>query len=557
VASIAKLAAVYGLPLAVLALGMILEWGLPGLYMDAINPEYLARWILDGNDGPRYILPGNALFGRVPVFTGSVYHGSTQLFFALPFFATFGVNLASFRLVQFVVGATIVTLIIRLFVLYIESTVGLIGGLAAGTLVAVDPGFILALRTQAYSCIFPMSLIFGSLVVLRLWCGPPRRARLVAAGVMIGLAGFSYFIMFLFLPAILLMVWQECNYDGVRRRFRSILACCAGVCVGYLPFFIGIALIRIDLGSFGATVDFLRNMSGELHIAASNRGVSARLLTTYRSSKGSLDGGWVSQTMLGSSETAVGTARFVVSVAVVVAGLVGSFFLDRRDGARRLLHGFVLLMVSFVMLAIGFGDRLQGHHFAVLVPVWVGAFAAGGAVLAQLVRSWVVGHAGLAGLAVSRSGGRSVRVASASIVVVVSTVGLMAVVDQISVRRVLRETGGVNLYSDAITALGVDLAAHGHGVSVLMSDWGYIMPLQFLSGGDASIGDLNTDVPGSVRTEACRVGSVIVISSYPSNLDYSEIAESSETSIVRAERWHERRGPALFDLIEFGDPIGC
>ncbi len=544
----------YGLPIAVLAVGFVLDWGVPGLYMDAINPEYLAHWILNGSGSARWVLPGNALFDRFPVFTGSVYHGSTQLYYALPFFLIFGIDLAAFRFVQFSIGAVIIALLVRFVSSGVRGRAGLVAGGLAGLLVALDPGFVLAMRTQAYSCIFPVSLIVGALVVLRLDVRPPPSVRrIVVAGALVGLAGFSYFIMFLFVPAIVLLIWWSYDARGRMARLRDIVWFGLGGVVGYVPFFAGVTLIGIELGGVGEAVEYLRNMSDELQVGAHDGGLVARVMSTYRSLKWSINGGWVSRMTVRSAETTAGTLRFMVGVGLLVVGTCAASLLDRRDGARRLLYAMIGLIASFVLGAIAFGDRLQGHHFSVVVPFWGAALATSCAVLGRVVRQRAMRAGDLVSGALSKAG----RGALVTVGVTAGAIALSSVVAQTHLRRDLRDTGGVGLYSDAITALGVRLDDGGSEVSVLTPDWGYLMPLEFLGGDHATVHDARGDISAAVRGHACGVGAVLVVSAFPSSLDYLEIARQSRTTVIEGERWYEENGRPAFEVVRFSDPQGC
>lgn len=72
---------------------------LPGVYMDAVNPDYMAVLLL--NRHPEsiepWLLPGNLLFARAPILI-SFYHGSQQLWLGLPFFWLFGTGVTGIRL---------------------------------------------------------------------------------------------------------------------------------------------------------------------------------------------------------------------------------------------------------------------------------------------------------------------------------------------------------------------------------------------------------------------------------------------------------------------------
>ena len=72
---------------------------LPGVYMDAVNPDYIAVRLLHPEAEPLlpWLLPGNLLLDRAPILI-SFYHGSQQVWLGLPFFAIFGTGVAGLRL---------------------------------------------------------------------------------------------------------------------------------------------------------------------------------------------------------------------------------------------------------------------------------------------------------------------------------------------------------------------------------------------------------------------------------------------------------------------------
>src|SRR5690606_14002659 len=88
------------------------EAGLPGLYMDAVNPDYLAARTLNPE------LP-NAVWIQptvgVPVL-GSLYHGVQNYYVGLPVFALLGFNMIALRIAQglFASGVLVMThLVVR------------------------------------------------------------------------------------------------------------------------------------------------------------------------------------------------------------------------------------------------------------------------------------------------------------------------------------------------------------------------------------------------------------------------------------------------------------
>ena len=82
---------------------------LPGVYMDEVNPDYLAVKILNPHHAPivAWVLQGNYLLGdRVPIMV-QLYHGSQTFWLGLPLFWLFGTTVERLRLAHAVLAAAI------------------------------------------------------------------------------------------------------------------------------------------------------------------------------------------------------------------------------------------------------------------------------------------------------------------------------------------------------------------------------------------------------------------------------------------------------------------
>jgi hypothetical protein len=83
--------ATYWVPLAIVAAVFAIAAGwhikLPGLYMDAVDPDFLVVRILNPNgyEIPPWVLPGNYPAQRFPILT-SLYRGTQQVWLGLPGF---------------------------------------------------------------------------------------------------------------------------------------------------------------------------------------------------------------------------------------------------------------------------------------------------------------------------------------------------------------------------------------------------------------------------------------------------------------------------------------
>ena len=79
----------------------------PGLYMDAVNPDYLVVHMLNPASRTEYwLIPGQLLFGRFPVLAGP-YSGSWATYETLPFYFLLGGTIASLRLAHLCLGLLI------------------------------------------------------------------------------------------------------------------------------------------------------------------------------------------------------------------------------------------------------------------------------------------------------------------------------------------------------------------------------------------------------------------------------------------------------------------
>ena len=151
---------------------------LPGVYMDAVNPDYLVARVLNWRREPMtaWVLPGNYLLGaRFPILV-SLYHGTQHFWLGLPLFWLLGTTVESLRIVHALFGLGVLA---SLYALLASAGVRpWLATLATGAL-AIDPVFLFAFRTQSYITMSPAAwLLLALFFPLRAQRdGPARRAR--------------------------------------------------------------------------------------------------------------------------------------------------------------------------------------------------------------------------------------------------------------------------------------------------------------------------------------------------------------------------------------------
>jgi hypothetical protein len=176
----------FALPaLLLFAHGALSHIDVPGMYFDAVNPDYLALKLFTlTKTVPAYVPPGQLLFGKLPVLI-AIYHGALPFYLGLPVYLLFGTDIVGVRIANCVFGVLVLVgmaLALRAFRIR-PAAAG-----AAMAALALDPGFVLDFRTQFYITTLPITLVFASIGLLECEGATPSRRTAFLAG---GLAGLS------------------------------------------------------------------------------------------------------------------------------------------------------------------------------------------------------------------------------------------------------------------------------------------------------------------------------------------------------------------------------
>lgn len=447
--------------------------GEPGLYMDAVNPDYQVVHMMNPQSPTAiYELPGNMVFGRLPVL-GGLYHGSYTTYVTLPFYAAMGGTMLSIRLAHMVLGLFV--LVAAALLLWETTRSSVVTGITLIAL-AVDPAFFLLFRTQAYLPLFPAFLLLLALYALYRW--PTPRGRF-AAGVLLGLATFGYFVYLFALPGILLFIWLDRASD---RRVQSFAAALAGFAVGLLPYALGYGLVFGELG-FHLGARALHDYVGALHVV-SHDSLIQRVTFVIEQTWYVVTGEWEWLTFWAMHYVGIGG---IVKAAALLALPLYLMAFHRRPypgGRAFALVGATLL--SFVALAVAFGARLGGHDLSgalVLLYVLAG------------ISMWGILSAAKRGVPVRRAA------AAAGIVLCALNAGTA-----LAMTQRLSTHGGAALYSDIISDVPRDVAARGDSSPFVFGDWGGMMPFIYLTHGAVPVFDR-----AHLADALCTYGSAFVV----------------------------------------------
>src|SRR5690606_18576657 len=436
----------------------------PGLYMDAINPDYLvARWLNPELQNMAWVLPGP----RLPL-RGNLYHGTQTMWIGLLTYGLLGTSVASARITHALFGAVIVMfvcLILR------RTTRRPWLALVVSAALATDMAFLGSFRTQAYIILAGEMWLMAAfyLAIRTAQSDAPRHGLVLLSGVATGLAAYGYFIFLFFaLPVAALAILGPGRTSAMRRAAWWG----AGFAIGMLPYVIGYVLLGVAEGGWGPFVEWMRRALAGLKPTDGSPSYLEGMVAAFRNSRLALTGAGNEIMMNGGASIDSTWAKwrllFVTLAGLVCLGAgVSNWNSDRRFA--KVLLASVGLPMAFLAIAAWFGSRMWAHHFTSLIAigyVLVG-LAAGGAL--TRVRS-----------------GMPARIA-AGVFVLGAVLWLSGnMVQQNRVHARLAATGGAGLSTDALSVMAREALSERTETVWCFPDWGFFMPFVFLTGNQVS-----------------------------------------------------------------------
>jgi len=430
---------------------------LPGVYMDAVNPDYMVVHVLHpfAANLPVWSMPGNMVLGRFPILD-QIYHGALPFYLGLPFYWIFDTGVEGIRLTNMVFG--LVVLAGGVVFLRACNVRPLIVAVAMGAL-ALDPAFLFAWRTQFYITLLPLAPLLASLALTQSAGEAASGRTAVLAGLLAGIACYGYFIFGFLVPAAFVHAWI------VSRRSKRFTATgwLAGFAVGVAPYALAAVLLWRAEGSVADFVAYVRGTVGTLQPDQSHLTLFERFSLFLDYSRQSVLGIGPKAMMIQQYPSIAPTLRLVVLFGVPICG-IGLWAAGKaKSPGLPVLAGFV---AGLFCLTMTFGNRIWLHHFAVLVPTLYLACASVAEALTRLASSW--------------AWGRAVAVAAPL------SFGLLLganAADAKEVFSVLNRTKGVGLYSDAIDRFAIDSLGVKDATFYFFPDWGVFMSFVMLTHG--------------------------------------------------------------------------
>jgi hypothetical protein len=508
------------------ALGAVTDITLPGVYMDAVNPDYFIVLLLNPHHAAiaNWHLPGTLLFGLFPVI-GQVYHGALPYYVGLPFYALFGTGVVGIRLANMAFG--LVVLAGAGWFMWAFRTRALIAALCLA-LLALDPAFLFSFRTQFYITLLPVAALLGSAAAVEARGGAPRRRTALIAGLLAGIACYGYFIYAFLVPAVAVLALLR--FVRVADARGLVLCWAGGFVAGVLPYAIGFVLIMIDVGGPRAFVHFMLSNLTSLHTSGG--------MLPLRQSIG-VFAGYVHDTIIDAGPALMmlqktvplmlPEGKIILLLALPGAAIAASLARPARVSGLLVLAG---ILTGFMVLVMVFGTRLWLHHAAFLPPVLYTALALA---LERFAAILAPRH----------------RLRAGVIAVAVTVPFLIAnAADRQAVFLQLEATHGTGLASDAIARYAEDSLRQSPAAQHFFPDWGVFMSFVMITGGTVPY-TLDFS-PAAARSVLCAGHDVelAAMASKPAQRLADWVASVGWTRVETAQ-YRQADGPKVLDIVRW------
>ncbi|PTR33461.1 hypothetical protein C8J98_103223 [Luteibacter sp. OK325] len=430
---------------------VLLHSDLPGIYMDGVNPDFMAaQWLHRGHN------PGAGIPSKIFPILGSFYHGLQNAYLGVPLFAIGGFSVTSLRLEQAVFG---VILLVALSHLARRLTGSLGWALLAAMGLATELAFTASFRTQFYIVVGGAAWLFVSMLLALPADEQSRivRRRVFWSGFFFGLASYGYFVLAFFAPAMVLLV----AISTPRRQWGSWII---GAAVGVSPFLLGFLSLLAKKHGIEPTLEFVRGMLGQLKPFDAGDVTGSRAQYVWELIRLATSDAANEEMIFGEPTSGkwVQAKAWVLVASVLFLLVCAGINLARKD--ERLVKALPVLMpLSFVAIASLFGHRLWAHHFSVLVPFVYLLLALS---LHRLSAAFDL------------SGRREQAIVGVLVAALVA--GNLA--QQANFHEKLVATGGRGHSTDVLTQLGVEARQAPENVAYVFPEWGFFTSFCFLTG---------------------------------------------------------------------------
>ena len=232
---------VFAAILAIITLQLIKLGDYPGLYLDAINPDYIAVQMLHPQD---MRLQYGFMFSRP--WLGQPYHGANGIIITLlSVLVTGSTSVLQHHITYGIVAS------IAVFLTYLILTHKAVGisklWAGLGSIILISwPSLLAIIITQSYMCLFGSVCILGGVLLFLDWLDDIKaQGRLSLCYLLFGLAFYSYFNFMFFLPPLMICTafafrkYGSISLDDIATPLLAYILGCGIYIVGWSQVALG------------------------------------------------------------------------------------------------------------------------------------------------------------------------------------------------------------------------------------------------------------------------------------------------------------------------------
>lgn len=477
-----------GLVLIYIAISIIYI-DLPGLYMDAVNPDYMAAHMIHPENIGAWIYPDNVISYMIhgewykDTILSSLYGAVTPAYIGLIFFKVFGFNIFTIRFVHILYGIIIIIFFNKLMDSIAKSKkISFICTL----IFILDPTFIFVWRTQYYLQLFPLITFLPGLKVIidelySCYKGKKINLRKIFLGnVLLGFSATGYFIYAFYFATIFCFFIYFCIKKRlkIRNLFYHVIF---PFIIGYIPYIYAHISIFICQG-FSGYMTNLKNINNSYGIVDGRDSVLNVLVNIFERFSNFSGGNWLITYMTGIDIGEIWGKAFLIIFFICAIfftiDLLNNIKNDKSDRItyiRLLLSVIYAIFIIHIFIGCMIGNSLGYQHYIMLLPLMFISIFGNFMVFYERYREKV--------------SNKKIVITSYLLIVIVIVSGCVKIVEGY---RAINKTGGIGFYSDAINRAAYYTANMEENSVLICPQFGYWMGISLLTGGEKEIW-FNTD----------------------------------------------------------------
>lgn len=455
----------------------IININLPGLYMDSVNPDYLAVYLKKPQFTPAWIYNDNFLAPdyRIPLLN-SLYGGATPAYIGCLFWKVVGYNIFSVRILHVLYGMLLLYLFYKIIMKVTKKP-----SLASfcTILLAVEPTYVFAWRTQYYLQLFPLITFIPALYLISKELtdiysnGTWDKKRIAISAMLFGFSAWGYFIFTIYSASIFVMLLYVLIKKNIE-KIKPLFIFCVNFLVGYSLFIYAHLSIIINEG-FANYIKVVTSLNKAYSISDGNNVSFIEKVNHTTSLLAGLTGGNnISKVVFGNENLnnlgiLVGV---ILGILIIVSITLDYIYNDNLKTEIKLMKKMIFFIILIhTVFGIAIGNSLQFQHYVmILVLLYIG-----GTLSALEIYNLYKNN-----ILKINPHNFLIKFLFPILAIFFICINMLGV---IKINQELEKTGGKGSYSDVINSIGEYIYALPNNTVIAFPQWGYWMGASLLTGG--------------------------------------------------------------------------